>query len=43
MEYKRYLQEVVNVLEGDEEFRNRLMKADPDDIKVLLLVKSEVS
>ncbi len=34
VEYKRYLQEVVNVLESDDDFRQRLMKADPEDIKV---------
>ncbi|CAL8119902.1 unnamed protein product [Orchesella dallaii] len=33
VEYKRYLQEVVNVLENDEDFKNRLTKADPEDIK----------
>lgn len=34
VEYKRYLQEVVSVLESDDDFRQRLMKADPEDIKV---------
>ncbi|XP_021953850.1 nucleobindin-2 isoform X3 [Folsomia candida] len=33
VEYKRYLQEVVSVLESDDDFRQRLMKADPEDIK----------
>lgn len=33
MEYKRYLQEVVNILEKDDDFKSRLEKADPDDIK----------
>ncbi len=43
VEYKRYLQEVVQVLESDDDFRQRLMKADPEDIKVSVEQRSLVS
>lgn len=33
MEYHRYLKEVVNALEADPEFRQKLEKADENDIK----------
>lgn len=36
VEYKKYLQEVVQLLEGDEDFKKKLMEATPEDIKVLV-------
>jgi len=33
LEYERYLQEVVQLLESDPEFKAKLEKANPDDIK----------
>lgn len=34
MEYNRYLQEVVQLLENDADFRSKLEKSDPEDIRV---------
>lgn len=34
VEYNRYLQEVVQLLESDPSFREKLEKADPEDIRV---------
>lgn len=34
MEYHRYLQEVVQALESDPDFRERLEKANEDDVRV---------
>lgn len=36
MEYHRYLKEVVQALESDQEFRAKLEKANEDDIRVSL-------
>lgn len=36
MEYHRYLKEVVQALESDPDFRERLEKADEDDVRVSL-------
>lgn len=36
MEYERYLKEVVNALETDEEFRKKLDNATDVDIRVSL-------
>nr|CAG4648813.1 EOG090X0B17 [Polyphemus pediculus] len=33
IEYNRYLQEVVSLLESDAEFRQKLEKSDPEDIR----------
>nr|SVE74367.1 EOG090X0B17 [Daphnia barbata] len=33
LEYNRYLQEVVQVLESDPDFRQKLEKSDPEDIR----------
>nr|CAG4638652.1 EOG090X0B17 [Cyclestheria hislopi] len=33
LEYNRYLKEVVQVLEGDPEFRKKLESSDPEDIR----------
>lgn len=38
-EYHRYLQEVVQALESDPDFRERLEKADEDDVRVSLYNK----
>jgi len=34
LEYNRYLQEVVQLLESDSDFRKKLEKAEPEDIRV---------
>ncbi len=34
VEYNRYLQEVVQLLENDADFRSKLEKSDPEDIRV---------
>lgn len=34
MEYHRYLKEVVQALESDPDFRERLEKADEEDVRV---------
>lgn len=34
VEYNRYLQEVVQLLESDPDFRSKLEKSDPEDIRV---------
>lgn len=34
LEYNRYLQEVVQLLESDPDFRQKLEKSDPEDIRV---------
>lgn len=34
MEYRRYLMEVVQVLESDPDFRTKLKEADEADIRV---------
>lgn len=34
MEYHRYLKEVVQALESDPDFRERLEKADDEDVRV---------
>lgn len=34
MEYYRYLKEVVQTLESDPDFRERLEKANEDDVRV---------
>ena len=34
MEYHRYLKEVVNALESDDEFRKKLEKVEEADIRV---------
>lgn len=34
MQYYRYLREVVQALESDPEFRERLEKADEEDVRV---------
>ena len=36
IEYNRYLQEVVQILESDPEFRKKLESSDPEDIRVCL-------
>lgn len=36
MEYHRYLREVVQVLESDPKFREKLESADEEDIRVCL-------
>lgn len=35
MEYRRYLMEVVQVLESDPDFQKKLEKADEADIRVI--------
>lgn len=39
MEYHRYLKEVVQALESDPDFRERLEKANEDDVRVRLLLQ----
>lgn len=38
MEYHRYLKEVVQVLESDPEFRDKLEKAKEADIRVNYII-----
>lgn len=38
MEYHRYLKEVVQALESDPDFRERLEKADEDDVRVRIVL-----
>lgn len=40
MEYHRYLQEVVQALESDPDFRERLEKANEDDVRVSICIIS---
>lgn len=37
MEYHRYLKEVVDALESDPQFREKLEKAEETDIRVIFL------
>lgn len=39
MEYHRYLKEVIQALESDVEFREKLEKADEADIRVSVVPK----
>lgn len=40
MEYHRYLKEVVQALESDPDFRERLEKADQEDVRVCSVMRS---
>lgn len=40
MEYHRYLKEVIQALESDVEFRDKLEKANEADIKVSKILKT---